>query len=325
MSLFSVVIPYHNREAFLPRTLESVAAQTLRPLQLILVNNGSTDASEQICRTFAETRNRPEFQVILLTDKIRGAAHARNTGLAAATGTWISFFDSDDEMSPDFLQKMKAVFERENCDVVAAATRMVFEDGREKVRSVRYTTSVADQILTGMLSTQSVTMRTDFARRIGGWNEGLETWDDWEWGIRTLLARPVLFWMKGEAFHRIHQHGDSLTGISFSSTYEQIKKAFATVSGLLENDKPVHRKACAALCLRKAILAGHLAREKAAEAAREALADSLSSAESRKLRFFCSLLYRYTCVGGKGAWLIAGLGLRFLYKRQAVCADREKQ
>ena len=145
MSLFSVVIPYHNREAFLPRTLESVAAQTLRPLQLILVNNGSTDASEQICRTFAETRNRPEFQVILLTDKIRGAAHARNTGLAAATGTWISFFDSDDEMSPDFLQKMKAVFERENCDVVAAATRMVFEDGREKVRSVRYTTSVADQ------------------------------------------------------------------------------------------------------------------------------------------------------------------------------------
>lgn len=314
MSLFSVIIPYHNRETFLPRTLESVAAQTLRPLQLILVNNGSTDASERICRTFAETYNRPEFQIILLTDKIRGAAHARNTGLAATTGTWVSFFDSDDEMSPDFLQKMKAVFERENCDVVAAATRMVFADGREKVRSVRYTTSVADQILTGMLSTQSVTMRTDFARRIGGWNEGLGTWDDWEWGVRILLARPNLFWMKDETFHRIHQHHDSLTGVSFSNTYGQIKKAFAAVSGLLEGDRPVHRKACTALCLRKAILAGHLAKEKAMKPAREALADSLSSAGSRSLRIFCSLLYRYTKAGGKGSWMIAIFGLNFLHK-----------
>lgn len=314
MSLFSVIIPYHNRETFLPRTLKSVAAQTLRPLQLILVNNGSTDASERICRTFAETHNRPEFQIILLTDKIRGAAHARNTGLAATTGTWVSFFDSDDEMSPDFLQKMKAVFERENCDVVAAATRMVFADGREKVRSVRYTTSVADQILTGMLSTQSVTMRTDFARRIGGWNEGLRTWDDWEWGVRILLARPALFWMKGEAFHRIHQHHDSLTGVSFSSTYEQIKKAFAAVGGLLEDDRPVHRKGCVALCLRKAILAGHLAKEKAMEPAREVLADSLSSAGSKTLCIFCSLLYRYTRAGGKGSWMIAIFGLNFLHK-----------
>lgn len=314
MSLFSVIIPYHNRETFLPRTLKSVAAQTLRPLQLILVNNGSTDASERICRTFAETHNRPEFQIILLTDKIRGAAHARNTGLAATTGTWVSFFDSDDEMSPDFLQKMKAVFERENCDVVAAATRMVFADGREKVRSVRYTTSVADQILTGMLSTQSVTMRTDFARRIGGWNERLRTWDDWEWGVRILLARPALFWMKGEAFHRIHQHHDSLTGVSFSSTYEQIKKAFAAVGGLLEGDRPVHRKGCVALCLRKAILAGHLAKEKAMEPAREVLADSLSSAGSKTLRIFCSLLYRYTRAGGKGSWMIAIFGLNFLHK-----------
>lgn len=314
MSLFSVIIPYHNRETLLPRTLMSVAAQTLRPLQLILVNNGSTDASERICRTFAETHNRPEFQIILLTDKIRGAAHARNTGLAATTGTWVSFFDSDDEMSPDFLQKMKAVFERENCDVVAAATRMVFADGREKVRSVRYTTSVADQILTGMLSTQSVTMRTDFARRIGGWNEGLRTWDDWEWGVKILLARPNLFWMKGETFHRIHQHHDSLTGVSFSSTYEQIKKAFAAVGGLLEGDRPVHRKGCVALCLRKAILAGHLAKEKAMEPAREVLADSLSSAGSKTLRIFCSLLYRYTRAGGKGSWMIAIFGLNFLHK-----------
>lgn len=314
MSLFSVIIPYHNRETFLPRTLKSVAAQTLRPLQLILVNNGSTDASERICRTFAETHNRPEFQIILLTDKTRGAAHARNTGLAATTGTWVSFFDSDDEMSPDFLQKMKAVFERENCDVIAAATRMVFADSREKVRSVRYTTSVADQILTGMLSTQSVTMRTDFARRIGGWNEGLRTWDDWEWGVRILLARPALFWMKGEAFHRIHQHHDSLTGVSFSSTYEQIKKAFAAVGGLLEGDRPVHRKGCVALCLRKAILAGHLAKEKAMEPAREVLADSLSSAGSKTLRIFCSLLYRYTRAGGKGSWMIAIFGLNFLHK-----------
>lgn len=91
MSFFTVVIPYFNRESFLPRTLDSIAAQTFRPVELILVNNTSTDASERICREFAQKYDRPDFHVILASNNTPGAAHARNTGLRLAKGKWISF------------------------------------------------------------------------------------------------------------------------------------------------------------------------------------------------------------------------------------------
>lgn len=302
MSFFTVVIPYFNRESFLPRTLDSIAAQTFRPVELILVNNTSTDASERICREFAQKYDRPDFHVILASNNTPGAAHARNTGLRLAKGKWISFFDSDDEMSPAFLQKMQEALERDRCDIVATATKMIFPDGKEKVRTVCYTTSVADQILTAMLSTQSMTMRTEFVRKIGGWNEELSTWDDWEFGIRILLAQPKLTWIRDEVFHRIYQHGESLTGISFTSTYERIRVAFAAVDRLLAVHACADASAVEALWMRKAIFAGHLAKEGSERYSRQVLSEINWGIERKCLRTVCQWLFLYTKFGGKGGW-----------------------
>lgn len=300
--IFTVIIPYLNREDFLPRTLTSVLEQTLRPLQVVLVDNGSTDGSAEICAAFSAKHGRPDFEVVLLNETSPGAARARNTGLKAAKGRWVSFFDSDDEMSCDFLQRTREVLEREQCDVVAAATRMVFPDGREKVRKVFHTTSVADQILTGMLSTQSMVMRTDFVVNIDGWNADLTVWDDWELGVRILLNTDRLCWLEDEVFHRIYQHDDSLTGSSFSAGYKEILKAVEAVRKQLLANAGKHERGMDALCARLAILAGHLSAEHNDVAGAEVWDLLIRDIRKKRLLWFCKILSSYTRRGGRGAW-----------------------
>ena len=88
----SIIIPIYNMEQFLGRCLDSVVNQTYDSLEIILVNDGSTDSSGDICHTYAQNDNR--IKVIHQVNS--GVSSARNTGLDAATGDYISFVDPDD-------------------------------------------------------------------------------------------------------------------------------------------------------------------------------------------------------------------------------------
>ena len=106
----SVVIPTHNRAQTLSRTLESVWAQTHRPIELILVDDGSTDATPQVVADWAAQHEAaPDFVVRRLYQDNAGANAARNRGIAAAEGAYVAFLDSDDRWQPDKLAKQIAV------------------------------------------------------------------------------------------------------------------------------------------------------------------------------------------------------------------------
>ena len=102
MKRVSIIIPYYNRERLLERTLRSVKRQTYRPVEIILVDNASTDHSAAVARRFKEEAE-DGMTVHLLRENTPGAAAARNCGLRAAQGEYVYFFDSDDELSEDFL------------------------------------------------------------------------------------------------------------------------------------------------------------------------------------------------------------------------------
>lgn len=309
MTTISIVIPYLNREQWLPRTLASVAAQTLRPLQVILVDNGSTDGSSAVCRRFAEEqRQGGGLNVELVSESKPGAAAARNCGLEKVTADWVVFFDSDDEMSPDFLECAARTAEEGACDVVAAATRMVFPNGKEKVRNVFRCCRVSDQILCGMLATQGMVFRTDFLRRIEGWDEALPVWNDWELGIRLLLSGGRVRWMRHAAFHRIHQHPESLTGKNFAGKDEAMLLAYraarADVNELCHEHYGPTRTA---LDCRAAIISGHLLREGEKEKSRSWMKKCHGASFLRRL--FLRAVRRYVGLGLPGAWRICRLTL----------------
>ncbi len=98
----SVIIPIYNTAKYLPRCIESVLCQSFDGFELLLVNDGSTDGSGDICDTYATRDSR----IRVFHKENGGVSSARNLGLKEAKGEWVCFVDSDDELLPDGLQTM---------------------------------------------------------------------------------------------------------------------------------------------------------------------------------------------------------------------------
>ena len=99
MARLSVIIPVYNTLSTLERCIRSVLSQKVTDMEVILVDDGSTDGSSAMCDTLASTHG----SLRVIHRKNGGLSAARNTGIEASSGTWLSFIDSDDELSPDTL------------------------------------------------------------------------------------------------------------------------------------------------------------------------------------------------------------------------------
>lgn len=100
--MVSVIVPVYKAEKFIAKCIESILGQTYKNLELILVDDGSPDRSGEICDEYAAKDNRIR---VIHTDN-HGVSHARNTGLDRATGEYVCFVDSDDWVSPDYIQNL---------------------------------------------------------------------------------------------------------------------------------------------------------------------------------------------------------------------------
>lgn len=100
--LISVIVPVYNVEKFLSRCLDSLLCQTYKNLEIILVNDGSTDSSEEICEHYSKIDDR----VSVINKQNGGPGSARNVGFLKATGVYVSFIDSDDWIEPNFYEEM---------------------------------------------------------------------------------------------------------------------------------------------------------------------------------------------------------------------------
>lgn len=123
--LVSVIIPVYNVENYLQECVDSVLTQTYEHFEIILVDDGSTDTSGQLCDTYSEADSR----VNVLHQENRGLSEARNAGLSMAKGTYAYFLDSDDWILPNTLEVLINKAEIETSDVVFFDARS-FEDGQ---------------------------------------------------------------------------------------------------------------------------------------------------------------------------------------------------
>ena len=122
MKKISVVIPVYNVEKYLSECLDSVVNQTYKNLQIILVDDGSTDFSGKICDVYAEKDNR----ITVVHQKNAGAGAAKNTGLELIDGDYFSIIDSDDYIELDMYEKMVNSLEKYNADIVQCLFKDVF-------------------------------------------------------------------------------------------------------------------------------------------------------------------------------------------------------
>lgn len=112
--MISIIIPLFNKEKLIAKTLQSVFDQTFADYEIIMVNDGSTDGSESVVRSFKDSRIR------LINQPNAGVSAARNRGIAEAKGEYVAFLDADDTWLPDYLEKqVKLARKYPQCDVVA--------------------------------------------------------------------------------------------------------------------------------------------------------------------------------------------------------------
>lgn len=111
--LISVIIPVYNAEEYIEKSVESVVNQTYENLEIILIDDGSTDSSGIMCDSLAKGDNR----IKVIHKNNGGAADARNYGLSNSTGEYVCFVDSDDYVSLDFVEKLYDTIVNENADI----------------------------------------------------------------------------------------------------------------------------------------------------------------------------------------------------------------
>ncbi|MCM1182618.1 MAG: glycosyltransferase [Roseburia sp.] len=122
-ALVSVIVPVYNAELFLRRTVNSILEQTYRNIEVILVDDGSTDKSGEICDAFALRDKR----IKSYHNTNHGVSYARNYGIDVARGEYVHFVDADDVIPPDFVELMLNNITAENSDVVFCGWAKVFE------------------------------------------------------------------------------------------------------------------------------------------------------------------------------------------------------
>lgn len=115
MAKVSVIVPVYNVEGYIEKCLETLVNQTLKEIEIIIVNDGSKDRSIQIINKFKEQY--PE-KIVYLEKENGGLSDARNFGIPHATGEYIAFLDSDDYVEKDMYQKMYEIAKKENSDMV---------------------------------------------------------------------------------------------------------------------------------------------------------------------------------------------------------------
>ncbi len=181
----SVVIPLYNKEAEVERALLSVVEQSLAVGEIIVVNDGSTDRSEEEVREFI--KHHPEANIRLITEENKGVSAARNRGIEEATGEYIALLDADDWWLSNYIAEVCRLMEYyPDCDAYSTAFNIV--DGDSHTRALVPTTegyiSPAEEALRGRypIIPSTATLRRSTVQRCGGFPEGMRIGEDqWLW------------------------------------------------------------------------------------------------------------------------------------------------
>tara|TARA_B100000378_G_scaffold25350_1_gene19384 strand:- start:979 stop:1998 length:1020 start_codon:yes stop_codon:yes gene_type:complete len=189
--LISVVIPSYNRAHLIGETLESVAASTWRPIEIVVADDGSADETATVVRAFAD-RHR-DLAIRYLERPHEGENYARNAGVAAASGAFIFFLDSDDLLQPDALTILMR--EMEDPELPYCVAQLAETDA---AGSIIYAEGFSDSTLDydGVVGSHWSTIvtlyRSELLDRLGAFNAGLTLGEDKEflWRIIAGADRP---------------------------------------------------------------------------------------------------------------------------------------
>jgi glycosyltransferase involved in cell wall biosynthesis len=193
LSSVSVIVPTHNRAATVARAVRSVLSQSYQELEVIVVDDGSTDETPEVVASFAD----PRLRYIVHATK-RGGGAARNTGIDVASGEYIAFLDADDEWLPDKLEDQIAAIQRVDPSVAAIYTGFAVVDAAGRVAAVRlprHRGSILSELWCANVvrTVSTVVVRRTALQRVGGFDPTLPSCQDWDLWLRLAKVHQFDF------------------------------------------------------------------------------------------------------------------------------------
>lgn len=210
----SVIIPVYNTAPHLRRCLDSVCNQTLENIEIVCVDDGSTDNSKEILQQYKESDSR----VCVITQQHKGIAAARNAGLQCVTGQYIGFVDSDDWIEPDMFALAYSTAQREHVDIVAWGYSLDLLTEQKAIKDKKQTGfQNTEQLLCAILSEGSYrdflwnklfSKNFVFGKKLS-FDETLAVMEDRYFVFKAALAGGTLFYVPEIMYHYQRDKGSS--------------------------------------------------------------------------------------------------------------------
>jgi glycosyltransferase involved in cell wall biosynthesis len=189
--IFSVLIPTYNRANSLISTLNSVKEQTYRPIELVIVDDGSTDHTKEVVQKWQSDNQSEDFTILYHYKENGGVSSARNLALALSSGFFIQYLDSDDTIFPKRLETLKNAFLTHQADFIQTGFQGIDEHTGEIVQKSygREGQNMVNLAFRGLLgaNTLRASLTRELAIQVGNWNEEMTCFED-----RLYMERAVI-------------------------------------------------------------------------------------------------------------------------------------
>jgi glycosyltransferase involved in cell wall biosynthesis len=235
----SVIIPCYNVEHYVERAVRSVLAQTHPDIELITVEDGSTDGTRQILRSLKQDLG---DRIIVIEQENRGACAARNVGLAKATGEYLQFLDADDVLLPEKLEHQVTMADRSGwAELIVGSSRIMDPSGntvRMTIQPIGARDPWMDLMSHGLNTTSAICWQRSAVEKAGGWKEGLGSSQEYDLMFR-MLQQGVRVVHDPEVLTEIHQRpGGSISQTGLERNWERYVDLRIRIVEHLRNTHP---------------------------------------------------------------------------------------
>ena len=217
----SVIIPTYNRARYLPTALDSIIAQTVKPLEIIVVDDGSTDDTEQVVAFYHDS-------VSYIRQENAGPSAARNLGIRAARGSIIAFLDSDDAWLPLKLEKQLNCFtEKPDLGMIGTGYFNCDENLGNPVWQASFKLAATEReeiLIRNLWPTPTLLIRRNCFDAVGMFDEEMKFAEDWDMWTRIAQAFPATTVREPLVLTRKHQLSLSGSSSNLDYNYELWKK-----------------------------------------------------------------------------------------------------
>jgi len=240
----SIIIPVYNCENYLSEAIESCLNQSYTNIEVVVVDDGSTDRSLKVAEKYKE-------RITLISSLHQNAACARNIGLRNSDGSYVSFLDADDVLVPTKIARQVECLELQNVDFVYGDWCRISKSTAniKEVIKLHQFDDLVRVTLEDRFPEESIIVgcglyRRDLINRVGGWDESIDVQDDRMFHFKIALANPKFFHQPGVVVFYRTEHQYSLSSkyqLSEKDYVDSFRSIHRVIDGMFESLKQSNR------------------------------------------------------------------------------------